>query len=510
VGTIDTDVVIVGAGSAGCALVNRLCRASAQRIVLLEAGPDYGPARSGRWPAELLDAACVPTTHQWGFFEDQADGRLAPRARARVVGGCSTHNECGATWPAPADFDRWATILGDTRWRFEALRPILDAIEDAQGGSAGVCGRGGALPTRVYEYDRLASCQRAFFDACAAAGYAASGSSSAGAVGLGRTNIVGTTRWNAAFAFLDPVRQLPTLTIVDNMLVDRVLLQGRRATGVLYRSPDGGEHEVRARCIVLSAGTFGSPAILMRSGIGPASKLISLGIRMTVDLPAVGENLQEHPGIAISYVGDSGAIEADLEAGRFSHWQAGLQAAGPAGTRLAVFPYQTQDPSDAWATMLMAFLLDPQSRGRVSLESAAPDAGPRISPCYLSDPAGRDARALQAGFRVLRRIAATEPLAGILVAEAHDSRTVQSDDDITAFVRANVMPYEHAAGTCRMGPPDEPDAVTTADGLVRGFENLIVADASVMPLLPPVPINLTCMLVGWRLAETALRIASTP
>jgi choline dehydrogenase len=306
------------------------------------------------------------------------------------------------------------------------------------------------------------------------------------------------------------VRQLPTLTVVDNTLVDRVLLQGRRATGVLYRSPDGGEHEVRARCIVLSAGTFGSPAILMRSGIGPASKLTSLGIRMTVDLPAVGENLQEHPGIAISYVGDSGAIEADLEAGRFSHWQAGLQAAGPAGTRLAVFPYQAQDTSDAWATMLMAFLLDPQSRGRVSLESAAPDAGPRISPCYLSDPAGRDARALQAGFRVLRRIAATEPLAGILVAEAHDSRTVQSDDDITAFVRANVMPYEHAAGTCRMGPPDEPDAVTTADGLVRGFENLIVADASVMPLLPPVPINLTCMLVGWRLAETALRIASTP
>jgi choline dehydrogenase-like flavoprotein len=112
------------------------------------------------------------------------------------------------------------------------------------------------------------------------------------------------------------------------------------------------------------------------------------------------------------------------------------RAAGPAGTRLAVFPYQTQDPSDAWATVLMAFLLDPRSRGRVSLESAAPDAGPRISPCYLSDPAGCDARALQAGFRVLRRIAATEPLAGILVAEAHDSRTVQSDNDITTFVRA--------------------------------------------------------------------------
>jgi choline dehydrogenase len=504
---MESDVVVVGGGSAGCALVSRLCLLGPFRVVLLEAGPDYGPASSGRWPAELLDPASVPATHQWGFLEEHGDGRLTPRARARVIGGCSTHNECGAKWPVPAEFELWAAILGDTRWGFSSISALLDVIEDAHGASLGARGHGGALPTQAYRYDRLASCQRAFFDACVAAGYPADRSSPMGGVELGCANIVGATRWNAAFAFLDPVRELPTLTIMDNMLVDRLRFEGRRATGVVCRSPDGIEHEVRARCVVLCAGTFGSPTILMRSGIGPVEDLAALGVREVVDLAGVGKNLQEHPGIAIRYAVDPQLPEADLAAGRLSHWQVGLDANGPLGARLAVFPYQIQDPSGAWETMLMAFLLNPASTGWIRLESTAPEAIPRIDPCYLGDPAGRDARALQESFRLLRRLAATEPLSQVLIAEADDSRGVESDEDIAAFVRENVMPYEHAACTCRMGRPDDPDAVTTADGLVRGVDNVVVADASIMPALPSVPINLTCMMIGWQLAKSVSQLA---
>jgi len=398
-------------------------------------------------------------------------------------------------------------MLGDTRWGFTSLRPLLDVIEDAQGASLGARGHGGALPTQAYRYDRLASCQHAFFDACVAAGYPTDRSSPMGAVELGCANIVGTTRWNAAFAFLDPVRELPTLTIMDNMLVDRLRFEGRRATGVVCRSPDGIEHEVRARCVVLCAGTLGSPMILKRSGIGPVDDLAALGVRAVVDLAGVGKNLREHPGIAIRYAVDPQLPEADLAAGRLSHWQVGLDASGPLGARLAVFPFQIRDPSGAWQTMLMAFLLNPSSTGWIGLESTAPEAVPRIDPGYLSDPAGRDARALHEGFRLLRRIAATEPLSRVLIAEADDSRGIESDEDIAAFVRANVMPYEHAACSCRMGGLDDPDAVTTADGLVRGVDNVVVADASVMPALPSVPINLTCMMIGWQLAKSVSQLA---
>jgi choline dehydrogenase len=134
---MECDVVVVGGGSAGCALVGRLCQLGPFRIVLLEAGPDYGRASSGRWPAELLDAASVPATHQWDFLEEHGDGRLTPRARARVIGGCSAHNECGAKWPVPAEFELWAAILGDTRWGFSSISPLLDVIEDAHGASLG-------------------------------------------------------------------------------------------------------------------------------------------------------------------------------------------------------------------------------------------------------------------------------------------------------------------------------------------------------------------------------------
>jgi choline dehydrogenase len=246
----------------------------------------------------------------------------------------------------------------------------------------------------------------------------------------------------------------------------------------------------------------------MRSGIGPVEDLAALGVREVVNLAGVGKNLQEHPGIAIRYAVDPQLPEADLAAGRLSHWQVGLDANGPLGARLAIFPYQIQDPFGAWETMLMAFLLNPSSIGWIRLEGAAPEATPRIDPRYLSDPADRDARALHESFRLLRRIAATEPLSRVLIAVADDSRGIESDEDVAAFVRANVMPYEHAACTCRMGRPDDPDAVTTADGLVRGVDNVVVADASIMPALPSVPINLTCMTIGWQLAKSVSQLAA--
>jgi choline dehydrogenase len=537
--SLDADVVVVGGGSAGCAAVHRLALGGL-RVLLVEAGPDYGPAGSGRWPAELLDPRRLATTHDWGFGEQRPDGRVVATPRARVIGGCSAHNQCGAWWGLPADYDRWARLTGDRRWSWRALRPYVDRVEGARvsgGGGGGVAtpmaiprgrGLGGLLATCAGDEADLAVWQRAFMDAALAAGYPRvadlSGAALPDGVAPFWVNIAEGCRVNSAFAFLDPLRGRSDvdLRVVDGVLADRLVVDHGRAVALLCRRDrdrDGPALEVTARSFVLAAGTYGSPAILLRSGIGPAARLAALGISVAIDLAPVGANLHDHPGAALRFapsVRARGLLDAELAAGRFWQTQVGLRA--KAG-RLHLFPYQDQSQrherhGGGWALELYAFVLAPRSRGRLWLRSPDPTVPPGIDVGFLSDGGGRDLAALRRGVALAGTLAQTPPLAQLCDDQADDAASLTRQQrprpgalapGSAGWLRERVGGYGHPVGTCRMGHHGDPTAVVDADGLVTGTTNLMVADASVIPAIPHAGTNLTASLLGWCVAERLSR-----
>src|SRR5579864_6426948 len=202
------DVVVVGGGSAGCALASRLCMTSALSVCLVEAGPDYGPASERRWPADLLDPRFIPISPDWNYHEYRADGSSFLELRARVLGGCSTHNVCFTLWGPPEDYDAWAA-QGNRGWSYRDVAPLIDEIERADP-PAPYHGRNGLLPTRVYADTELSAWHQRFLQAAGDLGFSRLADLSAPApvegIAPGQVNVVDGARWNAAFAFLDPVR----------------------------------------------------------------------------------------------------------------------------------------------------------------------------------------------------------------------------------------------------------------------------------------------------------------
>jgi choline dehydrogenase len=291
------DVVVVGAGPAGCVLANRLTEDPGRRVALIEAGPDYGPDPIA-WPAELRDAATIfPDSHPWGY-------RHAPRPtarplllpRARVVGGSSTINACVWLRGSAADYDDWAA-RGNPGWGFTELLPYFRRAEaDPLGGP--LHGIDGPVPVfRVAEAE-LSPLDQAFVATANALGYPwvadlNGDSEQHPSVGPTPRNVAGDVRMNAAFTYLAPARPRPNLTLVPDTLVDRVLVVDGRASRVRI----AGGREVRGREIVLCAGAYGSPAILLRSGIGPAAELRGLAIPVIADRPGVGAHLLDHPQV---------------------------------------------------------------------------------------------------------------------------------------------------------------------------------------------------------------------
>jgi choline dehydrogenase len=423
------DVLILGGGSAGCVLAARLSEDADRSVCLVEAGPDYGPFGADRWPAEILDARNIPSTHDWEAATDERG-----TARAKIIGGCSAHNACLVLRGTEADYDEW----GDG-WSGAELAPYLDRAE-------------AELQTQPAVADDAPPWHAATIEAGHSLGFQA---------GPYRANAIDGVRWNAAFAYLDVARPRPNLTIRPGAHVDRLLLRGGRAAGAVLA---GGE-ELRARTVVLACGTYGSPAVLLRSGIGP-------GLR--VDLP-VGENLIDHPGVGVEW-----EAAADLTApdGQASY---GLLVPEPG---LQLVPWASQPGSCG----LLTFLMKPRSSGRLTLQSDDPLAPPLIAHSHLSDE--RDIGPIVRAVGLARQVAATEPVASLIAREA-----VPGEMGVDQYVRENVRGYYHPVGTCATG--------SVVDGQLRvhGVENLVVADASVMPTIPSANTHLTVLAIAERAAE---------
>jgi choline dehydrogenase len=474
----DFDVIVAGGGTAGCVIAARLSETPSRTVLLLEAGPDYGPVHEGGWPADILDAdAKADLTHDWGFQGVSA-------TRAKILGGCSSHNECVVAWAAPGDHERWVG-LGDDQWGFDEQRPLLERAQTLLR-----CRTPSLRPLEV-----------AFLEAVEELGLPVLEHLNGPVWGPGAAalpkNVVDGVRWNAAFSYVDAARRRPNLTIRPRTMVDRVTFEGSQARGVIAER-DGAIQEWRAQTVILCAGTYMTPAILQRSGIGSARDLNRLGIEPIVDLPGVGANLRDHPMIDISFAAGAALeptqtgdlqnvlLKAKSSLSRDKHWD----------MHLLLFVWRPDDGGPAEVIISVA-AVESDSVGCLRLSSSDPTILPEIQQPF-SALSGHDLSLLVEGTQLARRVAGTKVLGRFVGDEREPGRV----GDLEAWIRENVGGYWHPVGTCRVGHSGDRFAVVGSDGRVHGTDDLVVADASIFPTIPRANTNLPTIGIAELIALT--------
>lgn len=462
----EAEIAVVGGGTAGAALAARLA-AAGRDVLVIEAGPDYGPAGSGRWPADLLDAGSLPTSHDWGYRATGAGGAVLALDRARVLGGCSAHNGCTQNWGWRGDYDAWGER--SPGWSADDLAPAFERARSA-------------MRLRRYAADEIQPFQAAFLAACAAAGHRLADdlddlNGGAGA-GCAPVNIADGVRWNTAFAYLDPVRD--RLRILDRTVVERIAPHAAGPTRIHARAP-GGPIEIRAAETVLCGGAYGTPELLLRSGI---------------DLPGVGRGLQEHPAVQLEFDG-SAELAARLAEFARHRWlpeeQAILKLASPGCDGpydLHVYPWVEPDAAapHGWKCVFPVALLTPRSRGSVGRSG--------IDHRYLSDPA--DVAALAHGIAAVRELLAHPALAALL---GSPRAVPPPSGPLDRYIREHHAHYWHPAASCPMGPDPAQGAVVDEHARLDGSPTIRLADASIFPVIPRGTTAMPTTVVGERVAE---------
>ncbi len=483
------DVIVVGGGSSGAALAARLAADPELQVALIEAGPADTQDRVldiRRW----WDLLGSDLDFDYAI-EPQARGNGGIRhSRARVLGGCSSHNSCIAFPPPQQDLASWEA-LGATGWDHVTLGPAIQGVLDT------VHLEVPSDPNPFVD---------AVLEACADAGLPtvdfASWDLTPGA-GRFRLNVADGIRQSSSVAYLHPLEDLPAnLHLLLDTPVSRVVVEDGAAVGI--QTADG---LLRAeREVVLCAGAIDSPRLLLLSGIGPADHLRSVGVELVHALPGVGAHLLDHPEGVVNYAATR-AMPASLQS-----WEIGVFAdtsgLGVPDLMLhvgsEVFDLHTADHGYPSAEHGFAFTPNvphARSEGTVRLRSSDPGVRPSIDFAYFTDPDGYDERVMVDGVELAREIAAQAPLRDWVDRELSPGSNVTDRAALSEYVRRTANTVYHPAGTCRMGAADDPGAVVDPQLRVRGIERLRIADASIFPTMTTVNPNLTCMAVGERAAQ---------
>lgn len=534
------DYIVAGGGSAGCVVAARLSEDSRNRVVLIEAGPP-GDGLLFKVPAGMNATISDPAS-DW-FFTSEPDASAANRNMlwfsGKVLGGGSAINGMVYTRGARRDYDGWAAD-GCTGWSWDEVLPYFKRSEHYDGPASAAASHATGGPLGVSRLRAVHPLAEAFIKACGEVGMREIDDYCGGDVD-GVYRVLATQRdglrSSSASAFLKDARRRPNLRVITGAVVDRVLFEGRRAAGVRYVK-DGVAHEIRAQGeVILSAGAMQSPAILMRSGVGPADHLGEHGLKVLCDRTEVGRNLHEHPNMPNSRLVNMPSYNvrnnpfrlakeglAFLLARRGMLTTCAVHAQAYARTlpelehpdvRVQLLPFwgdypfasyfkpdiQIPDSKREFGVTIAVSLAAPLSRGRILLKSADPVAKPKIDMQLFGD--GRDLDALVRGLKLANRLFATSHFAPHLRGSAYPPDPEQAVEDWEAQARACSNVSYHPVATCRMGGDEA--SVVDPQLRVRGVEALRVADCSIIPRMPTANTNAPAMMIGERAAEFILR-----